>query len=148
MNSHGQIILFGCALISHEDVDTFRWLFRTWLEAMSGVVPGGFLTDQDAAMRKAISLEIPETRHRWCLWHIMKKFSDKLGKYSKYKEFKIGLQNAVYESLTPEEFECSWMSVVKDYELMGNDWLTGKMHVQSVNVYANIVNLYAVVVKI
>ncbi|KAF2283941.1 hypothetical protein GH714_017430 [Hevea brasiliensis] len=44
-----------CALISHEDVNTFKWLFITWLEAMEDVHPNSILTDQCESMRKAIS---------------------------------------------------------------------------------------------
>lgn len=28
VNHHGQSILFGCALVSNEDCDTFEWVFR------------------------------------------------------------------------------------------------------------------------
>ncbi|XP_057987586.1 protein FAR-RED IMPAIRED RESPONSE 1-like [Hevea brasiliensis] len=50
VNHHGQSILLGCALISHEDVNTFKWLFMTWLEAMEDV-PEKFkgVTDYDSA---------------------------------------------------------------------------------------------------
>ncbi|XP_058004036.1 protein FAR1-RELATED SEQUENCE 5-like [Hevea brasiliensis] len=53
VNHHGQSILLGCALISHEDVNTFKWLFMTWLEAMEDVHPKSILTI-NASMRKAI----------------------------------------------------------------------------------------------
>ncbi|KAF2297857.1 hypothetical protein GH714_004146 [Hevea brasiliensis] len=55
VNHHGQSILLGCALISHEDVKTFKWLFMTWLEAMGDVHPNSILTDQSESMRKAIT---------------------------------------------------------------------------------------------
>lgn len=38
VNHHGQSILLGCGLISCEDIETFTWLFQTWLSCMS-VVP-------------------------------------------------------------------------------------------------------------
>ena len=41
VNHHGQTILLGCALVSHEDTDTFVWLFNNWLECMGGKVPVG-----------------------------------------------------------------------------------------------------------
>ncbi|XP_058008178.1 protein FAR-RED IMPAIRED RESPONSE 1-like [Hevea brasiliensis] len=58
VNHHGQSILLGCALISHEDVNTFKWLFMTWLEAMEDVHPNSILTDQCESMRKAIREEM------------------------------------------------------------------------------------------
>ncbi|KAH9688918.1 protein FAR1-RELATED SEQUENCE [Citrus sinensis] len=81
VNHHGHSILFGCGLISHEDIETFTWLFRTWLSCMSNSAPNGIITDQDRAMKVAIQNVFPNTRHRWCLWHIMKKVPEKLGGY-------------------------------------------------------------------
>ena len=72
-------ILFGCGLISNEDIETFTWLFRTWLSYMSNSAPIGIITDQDKAMKAAIENVFPNTRHRWCLWHILKKIPEKLG---------------------------------------------------------------------
>ncbi|XP_021673133.2 protein FAR-RED IMPAIRED RESPONSE 1-like [Hevea brasiliensis] len=62
VNHHGQSILLGCALISHEDVNTFKWLFMTWLEAMEDVHPNSILTDQCESMRKAIREPTEEGR--------------------------------------------------------------------------------------
>ncbi|KAL2894396.1 Protein FAR-RED IMPAIRED RESPONSE 1 [Bienertia sinuspersici] len=125
VNHHGQTILLGCALVSHEDVETFTWLFSTWLLCMNGKAPGGILTDQDAAMRKALSVVMPQSRHRWCIWHILKKFSEKLGMYSNYKDFKSELLHAIYDSFTEKEFEKNWTSVIMMYELQENQWLSG-----------------------
>ncbi|XP_021759309.1 protein FAR1-RELATED SEQUENCE 8-like [Chenopodium quinoa] len=51
VNHHGQSLLLGCALVSHEKFDTFLWIFTQWLACM-GKPPGAILTDQAAAMRK------------------------------------------------------------------------------------------------
>lgn len=31
VNHHGQMILLGCALVSLDDVETFEWVFSSWL---------------------------------------------------------------------------------------------------------------------
>ena len=125
VNHHGQTILLGCALLSHEDSETFEWLFTEWLSCMSNKKPIGFLTDQDAAMRKALREVMPDVRHRWCLWHILTKFSHKLGKYNDYELFKVELHNVIYNSLTKNEFEVQWTDVIKKYKLEGEIWLAG-----------------------
>ncbi|XP_021758958.1 protein FAR-RED IMPAIRED RESPONSE 1-like [Chenopodium quinoa] len=124
-NHHGQSLLLGCALVSHEDSETFRWVFRQWLTCMGGKAPVGFLTDQAAAMRKPLAELMPNTRHRWCIWHILSKFPDKLGKLPLYNEFKNKLKSVVYESFTTEEFERSWTATVNQYNLESNEWLCG-----------------------
>lgn len=45
VNHHGQSFLFGCALVSHEDAETYAWVFSTWLMCMGGKAPTGFYFD-------------------------------------------------------------------------------------------------------
>ncbi|XP_034225566.1 protein FAR-RED IMPAIRED RESPONSE 1-like [Prunus dulcis] len=125
VNHHGHSILLGCGLISSEDTDTFVWLFKVWLACMSGLAPCGIITYQDRAMKNAIEIVFPNTRHRWCLWHIMKKLHEKLKSYKHYESIKFALENIVYDSLTNIEFEDRWKEMIEKYELQSNDWLRG-----------------------
>ncbi|XP_021756091.1 protein FAR-RED IMPAIRED RESPONSE 1-like [Chenopodium quinoa] len=63
VNHHGQTILFGCALVTHENVETFEWVFSNWLRCMDDKAPAGILTDQDAAIRKALKVFENITEH-------------------------------------------------------------------------------------
>ncbi|XP_021736492.1 protein FAR-RED IMPAIRED RESPONSE 1-like [Chenopodium quinoa] len=103
--------------------ETYSWVFQQWLSCMGNKPPGAILTDQAAAMRKPISEIMPSTRHRWCIWHIIRKFSEKLGKCDKYADFKSPLKTLIYESFTVEEFESQWHSLIKQFKLEDNDWL-------------------------
>ena len=66
LNHHRETIVFGASLMYDETVDSFVWLFQTFLQAMSGKSPKTFFTDQDAAMAKAILQVMPNTYHRLC----------------------------------------------------------------------------------
>ena len=70
VNHHGNTIVFASTLISYEDKETFEWLFQQWIECM-GKAPDVLLTDQCKAMEGAITEVFPETKHRFCLWHIL-----------------------------------------------------------------------------
>ncbi|XP_021714732.1 protein FAR-RED IMPAIRED RESPONSE 1-like, partial [Chenopodium quinoa] len=111
VNLHDQSLLLGCALVSHEDCDTFAWIFRQWLTCMNKRAPNAILTDQAAAMWRPLAEVMPNTMHRWCIWHIMSKIPEKLGKYARYQEFQNPLKEAVYESLTPDEFHERWAAL-------------------------------------
>ncbi|XP_021835081.2 protein FAR-RED IMPAIRED RESPONSE 1-like [Spinacia oleracea] len=124
VNHHGQSILLGCALVSHENSDTFEWIFSHWLDCMGGKAPIGILTDQDAAMRKALKETMSGTCHRWCIWHILQKFCKKLGKEEEYPELKVDLERAIYNSLDCDVFELNWATVMERYQVK-DDWLEG-----------------------
>ena len=67
--------------------------------------PLGIITDQDRAMQKAIENVFPTTRHRWCLWHIMKKVPEKLGTFKEREGIISSLLSAVYDSLSSDGLE-------------------------------------------
>ncbi|KAG6703132.1 hypothetical protein I3842_07G068700 [Carya illinoinensis] len=99
VNHHGQSILLGAGLISNEDTETFTWLFQTWLQCMDGIAPKAIITDQDRAMKNAIAIVFPESRHRFCFWHILKKVPEKLGSYATYRSgLKTELMKCVYDT--------------------------------------------------
>ncbi|KAG6625741.1 hypothetical protein CIPAW_16G119700 [Carya illinoinensis] len=124
VNHHGQSILLGAGLISSEDIETFAWLFETWLQCMDGNAPKAIITDQDRAMKNAIAIVFPNTRHRFCLWHILKKVPEKLGSYGSYKtRMKNALMKCVYDSQQPDEFEKCWDELLTTYNLHENAWL-------------------------
>ncbi|XP_038708509.1 protein FAR1-RELATED SEQUENCE 5-like [Tripterygium wilfordii] len=124
VNHHGHSILLGCGLISSEDTETFVWLFRTWLACMGGVAPQGIITDQDRAMKNAIRVVFPDTKHRLCLWHIMKKVPEKLGSHIEYDGIRRLLTGAIYDSQSIYEFEDSWHMLISFYQLEDNVWLS------------------------
>jgi hypothetical protein len=123
VNHHGQSILLGAALISCEDTASFVWLFEAWLKCMKGRAPGAIITDQDRAMKNAISKVFPNARHRFCLWHILKKNSEKFGSHSQYISIKSTIRNCVYNSHTCDEFDACWQSMLECYNLEENAWL-------------------------
>jgi hypothetical protein len=123
VNHHGQSILLGVALISSEDTTTFVWLFEAWLKCMNGRAPRAIITDQDRAMKNAINKVFPNARHRFCLWHVLKKISKKFGSHSQYNAIMSAIRNCVYNSQTCDEFDASWQNLLECYNLEDNAWL-------------------------
>jgi transposase-like protein len=46
---------------------------------MGGKAPRLIITDEDASMKSAIRTVLPNTIHRFCMWHILDKFPEKVG---------------------------------------------------------------------
>ncbi|XP_026377901.1 protein FAR-RED IMPAIRED RESPONSE 1-like [Papaver somniferum] len=123
VNHHGQSILLGSGLVSHENSDSFEWLFSQWLDCMSGHAPPAIITDQDLAMKKAVKIVLPNSRHRWCLWHVMKKLPEKFKSYKNYDRIKYSMKKVVYDTQYPSEFETKWKEMIDKYNLSNNEWL-------------------------
>jgi len=104
LNHDGKSILLGYGLLSAEYTRSITWLFETWLRCMSSKAPMGIVTNQCKAMHNAIKVVFPNTRHRWCLWHIMRKIAEKLKGYVVYEEIKNAMKNCVYDSLLVNDF--------------------------------------------
>ncbi|XP_065852917.1 protein FAR1-RELATED SEQUENCE 5 [Euphorbia lathyris] len=124
VNHHGQPVLFGCAFLINETEASFVWLFNTWLTAMSGRHPTSITTDHDAVIRSAIMQVFPNTRHRFCKWHIFKKCQEKLSHvFLKHPCFEADFHKCVNLTESIEEFESCWLSLVDRYELQDHEWL-------------------------
>ena len=75
-------------------------------------------------MRVAIEAEFPETRHRWCKWHVLKKAKESLGPiYTKENLFRSRLHELLDEIVCIEEFEQRWGELICAYNLQENQFL-------------------------
>lgn len=118
VNNHFQSTFFGCALLREETEESFTWLFNTFKECMNGKVPIGILTDNCPSMAAAIRTVFPNTIHRVCKWHVLKKAKEFMGNiYSKRHTFKKAFHKVLTQTLTEEEFVAAWHKLIRDYNL-------------------------------
>ncbi|XP_020971429.1 protein FAR1-RELATED SEQUENCE 6-like isoform X2 [Arachis ipaensis] len=89
-----------------------------------GTAPHGIITDQCRSMFGAIRKVIPNTRHRWCIWHITKKIPYKLGGYDRFNELNAKLKHIIWNSQSVEGFEDGWAEFIEEFDLHHNKWLS------------------------
>jgi hypothetical protein len=131
VNHHMQSVFFGAAFLANEKIESYEWLFRTFLVAMGGKAPRLIITDEDASIKSAIRTTLPDTIHRLCMWHIMEKVSEKVGHPTSHdKEFWDALNTCVWGSETPEEFEMRWNALMDAYGLESNEWLANRYKIR------------------
>ncbi|KAK7300337.1 hypothetical protein RJT34_11180 [Clitoria ternatea] len=124
VNHHGQMILFGCALLLENSEASFMWLFKTFLTAMNDRHPVSITTDQDRTIQAAVSQLFPKARHCLSKWHVLREGHEKMAHVcNMHPNFQIELYNCINLTETIEEFELSWNSIIDKYELARNDWL-------------------------
>uniref|UniRef100_A0A453TCE7 Protein FAR1-RELATED SEQUENCE n=1 Tax=Aegilops tauschii subsp. strangulata TaxID=200361 RepID=A0A453TCE7_AEGTS len=125
VNNHFQSVLYAGVLMRDETEDTFKWIFDEFMKMMGGKKPITILTDQARAMEKAIEDVYPNSTHRWCKWHVLKKAKENLGAhYTKKSDFRAEFHKLVHEMLTIDEFEDGWAALLDKYSLKNNPYLT------------------------
>jgi hypothetical protein len=83
------------------------------------------IADQARAMELAIKDVLPDTTHRWCKWHVLRKAKESLGVvYGKKSDFKDEFHKLVHHMITKEEFEDGWSKMLEKYSLQKHPFLT------------------------
>ena len=105
-------VMFGCGFLLNERIESFMWLFSTFLRSMEGSYPQTIMTDQSAAMAAAIAQVFPNSRHRLCIWHIGENSKKNIKSLRSQKGF-VDLFNFVLKySDTEAEFQFYWSKCV------------------------------------
>lgn len=125
INNHKQILVFGAAFVYDDTVQSFKWLFRTFIKAMSGQTPKTILSDKDAVISEAIASEFPETHHRFCTWQMYQNAVKHLSQVVLSSDsFSSDLCSGFF-NLDEEDFVNSWKVMLDTYGLWENEWLHG-----------------------
>lgn len=123
VNNHFQYLLLGCAIIGDNTTSAFVWLMRSWLKAMGGQAPKVIITDQDKVLNEAVADVFPDSRHCFCLWHVLSKFSENFGcTINQNENFMTKFNKCIYRSWTKEKFEKRWSRIVDKFELKEHEW--------------------------
>lgn len=125
INHHGQFVLLGCGLLAGETVESYEWVFRSWVTCMPGASPRTIITDWCKVVQNAIARVFPGSAHRFGLSHIMRKVPEKLGGHQDYDAIRKAFTKAVYESLKVMEFESMWGFMVQRFGVSDHEWLRG-----------------------
>ncbi|XP_027082420.1 protein FAR1-RELATED SEQUENCE 5-like [Coffea arabica] len=125
-NQFRQLVIFGATLLYDETIESFKWVFGTFVEAVCGKHPKTIFTNQDVAMAAAISTVMPLTYHGLCNFHIRVNFLKHLGNY--YKDdsnLPYKFVECMYEIEDKNEFIMAWDAMLKEHKFETNEWLRG-----------------------
>ncbi|KAF7820882.1 protein FAR1-RELATED SEQUENCE 5-like isoform X1 [Senna tora] len=124
VNHHKQVVNFAAALLYDDTIESFNWLFRTFINAMSGKKPKAILTEQDAVIIEAVNTVLPETDHRICVWQMFENTLKHLSHVVKDgNSFANDLRSSIYDHKYEEDFAHAWEAMLEKYGLQQNEWL-------------------------
>lgn len=123
VNHHKQMVVFGAALLLDETTESFVWLLKTFMDAMSGRQPRTFLTDNCDSLSKAINMMFPGTHHQLCPWHIVQNAAKIVPHvYGHDSSFSKEFENWIYESRSEDDLQKGWENLSIKFNLQGNAW--------------------------
>ncbi|KAK9704680.1 hypothetical protein RND81_07G003800 [Saponaria officinalis] len=125
VDHHKRSVTFAASLLAHENEESFVWCFKKFLDYMGQKEPLCIVTDQDPAMKIAIPPVFKSARHRFCMWHIMEKVTEKVGStICKETDFLSRLNSIVWDyNLEPMVFDQKWLEVINVFNLGAHKWL-------------------------
>ncbi|XP_074320931.1 protein FAR1-RELATED SEQUENCE 5-like [Silene latifolia] len=111
-------ITFAAGLLEFESQDSFEWIFTKFLEAMGQQRPQCIITYQCPEIKKACPNIFKNPVHKYCIWHIMQKVPEKVGRaICNDKDLMTDINGVVWDvDLEPEEFEQNWQTVIEAHE--------------------------------
>ncbi|XP_052622428.1 protein FAR-RED IMPAIRED RESPONSE 1-like [Lactuca sativa] len=124
VDHHKKSVSVGAGLLSRKTIESYEWLLKAFLRANEGKAPKLVLTDQDATIKQAVESVLPNSRHRLCMWHIMKKLQANItGDLFKNKDFKKRFNKLVWKMhIKPDEFEKKWDLIINEFNLEDKRW--------------------------
>ncbi|XP_055961574.1 protein FAR-RED IMPAIRED RESPONSE 1-like [Mercurialis annua] len=123
LNHHRQYVLFGCAFLLDESIDSLIWLDETFKDAMGGRQPKTIFTDLNQATAVAVEKVFPEAKHQFGLWHILRNSTKYLSKSYAQNGFESLFNEWISGCQTEEEFNLRWISLLQKFNLHNNSWL-------------------------
>ncbi|KAG4397925.1 hypothetical protein GLYMA_10G238500v4 [Glycine max] len=124
INHHRQVLIFAAAFLYDDSIESYNWLFRTFISAMSGKKPKTILTEQEAVIIEAINTVLSHTNHCTCVWQLYENTLKHLSHVVKDAEsFANDLRRSIYDPKDEEEFTHAWEAMLEKYNLQQNEWL-------------------------
>lgn len=118
------MIIFGAALLYNESVESLKWLFRVFIEAMSGRKPKTILTDLDVITAEAINNILPQTNHQISVWHVYQDSVKQLSHVSVgFVSFVNDLRSCFFDHEEEYYVVNAWNALLDKYDLQQNEWL-------------------------
>ena len=123
LNHHRQQVLFGCAFLLDESLESFAWLLETFMVAMGRRQPKTIFTTECPEISEAVEAILPKSHHRLCKQLVFRNAKKHLAMYYEQPEFESLFHSCLFDCQSDSEFHSIWNSLLEQYNLYENPWL-------------------------
>ncbi|KAJ3678640.1 hypothetical protein LUZ60_002443 [Juncus effusus] len=129
LNNYREIVVFGAGLIYDMRIESFKWLFESFLKTHNLKNPKTLFTEPDPIMERALMEIMPETVHGFGVEHLMQDVRKHLSRYNNNKD-NLDIVNAfrvcMCEYFEVGEFEEGFNALKRKVGTIGTEpWLDG-----------------------
>ncbi|KAK9064953.1 hypothetical protein SSX86_016336 [Deinandra increscens subsp. villosa] len=133
IDNHRNCVTFGAGLLSKEDITSYTWLLKMFVETFKKQ-PNIVVSDQDPAMKRAVDDVFTDAKHRLCMWHITNKLPGKVSSNILHgTNFRKDFHKLVWNIyLGPAQFERKWGEMINEFNMKQIKWFNDMFEMRNI----------------
>ncbi|KAG8080492.1 hypothetical protein GUJ93_ZPchr0007g4316 [Zizania palustris] len=124
VDNHKQMLVFGAALLYDESIQSLKWVFKAFADAMRVRQPETILIDERPECAIAAAEVWPRSSHCTSVWHVYHNSKRHLKQmFEGSKSFGNALSHCLFECDDEVEFLSAWGKLIEKHDVGENEWL-------------------------
>ncbi|KAJ1290991.1 hypothetical protein BS78_02G284800 [Paspalum vaginatum] len=124
VDNHKQLLVFGAALLYDESIQSLKWVFEVFADAMHARHPQTILTDERPECAIAAAEVWPGSNHCTSVWHIYHNSKRHLKQvFESSKSFSNALSHCLFDCEDEMEFLSAWEKLIEKHDISESEWL-------------------------
>ncbi|WVZ65995.1 hypothetical protein U9M48_015274 [Paspalum notatum var. saurae] len=125
VDNHKQLLVFGAALLYDESIQSLKWVFEVFADAMHARHPQTILTDERPECAIAAAEVWPRSNHCISVWHIYHNSKRHLKQvFESSKSFSNALSHCLFDCDDEMEFLSAWEKLIEKHDIGESEWLS------------------------
>ncbi|KAK3125057.1 hypothetical protein QOZ80_7BG0599430 [Eleusine coracana subsp. coracana] len=124
IDNHKQLLVFGAALLYDESVQSLKWVFEVFVDAMRARQPRTILIDERPECAIAAAEVWPGSNRCTSAWHIYHNSKRNLKQvFESSKSFSNALNHCLFDCEDEIEFLSAWEKLIEKHDIGESEWL-------------------------
>jgi zinc finger SWIM domain-containing protein 3 len=124
IDNHKQLLVFGAALLCDESVQSLKWVFEVFADAMRARHPQTILIDERPECAIAAAEVWPGSNHCTSVWHMYHNSKRHLKQvFESSKSFSNSLSHCLFDCEDEIEFLSAWEKLIEKHDIGESEWL-------------------------